>query len=369
MGACASEEEKSGSSKPRASKSSEEKISLNFVLIEDNVTLEDIILPHDATLELVKEVCYAAATEDENSAFKKQLRDSQELDAEQDIAAPDLALRIGGALLTGEDSTLVTLGIADGAVVHVTIDEEARKKRIHGEYVASLGGDLNKAVREQDHQAVSTLLHEHEKGSQEVTKAHIAIAMQDAAQANDVPTLTLLVEAQKDLVNTPAIHNGFTAVHAAAQGNAVDAMQLLLDNNGDPNAQALVTNLRVRGATPIYVAAMNNSTEALTLLLDNGGDANKALSNGATPLHVAQYSKSEESSILLRTRGGVVTPPMPITRGVAAVPVALVVTPLLFVFGGLFLNKNNNRVVLNNTAGRVAGRDVLTQADGSVRAY
>jgi len=183
-----------------------------------------------------------------------------------------------------------------------------------------------------------------------------------------IELLELLLETQCAAVNTAAT-DGYAAVHVAAQNNSIESLRMLLEKGALVGLPARSKNLPRSGASPVYEAAVHNSREALELLCEYEADVNQALYNGSTPLFAARYHRSENAAVYLEGCGAVLRPPMFMLRCVAAVPVAAVAVPLLFVFGGLFLNRHNNRAVLNNSVGRVIGRGVLDGRDGRVCVY
>jgi len=284
------------------------------------------------------------------------------------LAPQDLILSFGGVDLDDMNDTLRALGVTDGAKLHLSIDEDAMGTRLHAEYVVSLQGDLCGAVKREDRRAVQALLE-----TDEVIMSQVTSAMQAAVQTQNIELLQLLLESRSSYVNTPGT-NGFTAVHIAAELNCVEALRVLLSKGGDANMAARCANLWRNGATPVHIASMNNSADALKVLVEHGAAVNSKLSNGATPLFVAKYLNNAEAAMILEQRDGKIQPPFFILRCVAAVPVGIIVAPLLFLWGGLGMCARNNRFVLNNTVGRVIGRSVLRgptydNHDGSIRVY
>ena len=80
-----------------------------------------------------------------------------------------------------------------------------------------------------------------------------------------------------------------TAVHAAAEGGAVQNLGALLDAGGD---------LRARdrdGNTPLHLASrggFSGYADVVRVLLERGADLHRPNARGETPLHVAVYTGS-----------------------------------------------------------------------------
>jgi len=79
---------------------------------------------------------------------------------------------------------------------------------------------------------------------------------------------------------------GFTALHAAVNGNQLAVAKYLLKNGAEVDAQDAL------GQTPLYFAAERGSLELARVLVENGADVNKKSQKSWSPLYAATSSNS-----------------------------------------------------------------------------
>jgi hypothetical protein len=127
-----------------------------------------------------------------------------------------------------------------------------------------------------------------------------------------------LVDAARLLLDRGAAVNGFntegwTPAEAAACGNRVDVLELLLARGASldliPRPWDAAEYYRETG-TPFGVACIFGSVEAATLLLERGSDVEGLDSRGATPLMNALFNGQPRSVRLLLSRGADVERPV-----------------------------------------------------------
>ena len=170
--------------------------------------------------------------------------------------------------------------------------------------------------------------------------ADAALALQDAAERNDVAFLAALLDAGAD-VSAAAGGNGRTALHAAVSSGCLDAAALLLERgaavdavddsgntplhlaaarHGQPSAVALAHLLIEAGAnveavnadfekTPLLVALSqieDSSTDFVEALLDAGANVNAADRANQSALHHAAIYGHPAAVQLLLERGAAV---------------------------------------------------------------
>ena len=126
------------------------------------------------------------------------------------------------------------------------------------------------------------------------------------------------VDAARLLLDRGAAVNGFstggwTPAEAAACGNRVDVLELLLARGASldliPRPWDAAEYYRETG-TPFGVACIFGSVEAATLLLERGSDVEGLDSRGATPLMNALFNGQPRSVRLLLSRGADVERPV-----------------------------------------------------------
>jgi F-type H+-transporting ATPase subunit beta len=137
-------------------------------------------------------------------------------------------------------------------------------------YVALRRGDLSR---------VSELLRQHpelletpqEWGNELVTRgilpfANKASPLITAIELNDLPMMTLLLDAGADVNGTCGCATGESPLWAAVLTNRHTHTRVLLERGADPNQRSAAGNL------PLHLAAMRGFLEITRLLLDHGAD-------------------------------------------------------------------------------------------------
>ncbi len=129
----------------------------------------------------------------------------------------------------------------------------------------------------------------------------IAIAVQAAAKAGDVATLTRLVADHGGLaVRLDGDPGELTALHWAAASGVVDAVRYLLASPvlADPRAA------RNNDFTPLHSAAMLGHAAVCEALLEAGADVNaQTRPQGYAPLHSAAFAGHVEAIRVLLAHG------------------------------------------------------------------
>jgi hypothetical protein len=117
------------------------------------------------------------------------------------------------------------------------------------------------------------------------------------------------VEAARLLLDRGAAVNGFnengewTPAEAAAAGNHVDVLELLLERGASLDLVPRPDVLHQYSGTPFALACIFGRVEAATLLLERGSDIEARDSRGATPLINALLNGQPGSVRLLLSRG------------------------------------------------------------------
>ncbi|XP_071465595.1 ankyrin repeat domain-containing protein 54 isoform X1 [Marmota flaviventris] len=126
-------------------------------------------------------------------------------------------------------------------------------------------------------------------------EVHALKRLRDSANANDVETGSLMLEAGEDsdfkdsqqLLEDgtdpcAADDKGRTALHFASCNGNDQIVQLLLDHGADPNQRDGLGN------TPLHLAACTNHVPVITTLLRGGARVDALDRAGRTPLHLAK---------------------------------------------------------------------------------
>ena len=93
---------------------------------------------------------------------------------------------------------------------------------------------------------------------------------------------------------------GSTPVHWAALNGQTEALRLLLQCGGQPNA------MNKYGVTPVQGAVGNGHTEALRVLLEYGGDPDAASDLGRNPVYLAANNRHLEALALLEASRSII---------------------------------------------------------------
>jgi ankyrin repeat protein len=107
-----------------------------------------------------------------------------------------------------------------------------------------------------------------------------------AIRANDLTTLKALC---RNGVNGVADRLDWTPLHYAALFGSTDAVRIILDAGGDPNAR------NKSQATPLMFAAYN--FDKTRLLVEKRADVDAKASEGSTPLWVASGAPGNEKTV------------------------------------------------------------------------
>lgn len=119
-----------------------------------------------------------------------------------------------------------------------------------------------------------------------------------AAGGNLIAVMKILMNRGVDIHDTSASQ---TAIHAAAAGGHLDAINLLLDSGGNVNNYARTD----RSQTALHAAAAGGHLDAVTLLLDRGAMVNSSSPNkhGQSPLQAAAAGGHTDTVKRLLDRG------------------------------------------------------------------
>ena len=146
---------------------------------------------------------------------------------------------------------------------------------------------LEKERREQ------AALEKKQQEQQAVLEKAGAYSLHDAASKNAYEAVEVLLEQGAD-INAQDKH-GWTPLHHAAWNNAAATAEVLLKQGADIHA----TNKN--GWTPLHWGALNNAADTAEVLLKNGADVNAKNKDGDTPLHhAARNSNYITAEVLLK---------------------------------------------------------------------
>ena len=114
-------------------------------------------------------------------------------------------------------------------------------------------------------------------------------ALMLAANANDLPSANLLIEAGAS-VNRP----NWTPLHYAASKGHTEMMRLLIDND------AYIDSESPNGTTPLMMAAYYATPKAVKLMLEEGADPTLQNKDGQTALDMALSKDKKLSAQYIR---------------------------------------------------------------------
>ena len=136
-------------------------------------------------------------------------------------------------------------------------------------------------------------LEKQQQEQQAVLEKAGAYSLHDAASKNAYEAVEVLLKQGAD-INAQDKH-GWTPLHHAAWNNAADTAEVLLKQGADVHA----TNKN--GWTPLHWGALNNAADTAEVLLKNGADVNAKNKDGDTPLHhAARNSNYITAEVLLK---------------------------------------------------------------------
>ncbi|HET9220543.1 MAG TPA: ankyrin repeat domain-containing protein [Terriglobia bacterium] len=117
----------------------------------------------------------------------------------------------------------------------------------------------------------------------------------DAVKKSEVQTVKSLLTAKVDVNATDV--DGSTALHWAAQRDALELVNVLLAAGANPKAS---TRYKI---TPMYFAAMNGNAAIIERLLKAGVDVNSTIQDGETALMIASLTGKPDAVKVLLDRG------------------------------------------------------------------
>ena len=162
------------------------------------------------------------------------------------------------------------------------LEQAALKKKRQEQQAA-----LEKERREQ------TALKKKQQEQQAVLEKAGAYSLHDAASKNAHEAIEILLKQGAD-INAQDKH-GWTPLHHAAWNNAAATAEVLLKQGADIHA----TNKN--GWTPLHWGALNNAADTAEVLLKNGAEVNAKNKDGDTPLHhAARNSNYITAEVLLK---------------------------------------------------------------------
>ncbi|KAK8999244.1 hypothetical protein V6N11_070420 [Hibiscus sabdariffa] len=150
------------------------------------------------------------------------------------------------------------------------------------------------------------------KGREGVTPFHQAVAMNNLNAVAE-----FLVACPECIVDVNI--RGQTALHIAARGGMVNALQILvhwlrrnIHKDGDVWQNEILNSKDNEGNTVLHVAATNNHPQMIRLLLNRSVDKNLKNSNNLTPLDILQHqANAQEARNILQSAGGLYAADIP----------------------------------------------------------
>ena len=122
-----------------------------------------------------------------------------------------------------------------------------------------------------------------------------AYSLHDAASKNAHEAVEVLLKQGTD-INAQDKH-GWAPLHHAAWNNAAATAEVLLKQGADIHAK------NKNGWTPLHWGALNNAADTAEVLLKNGADVNAKNENGDTPLHHAARNNNHNIAEVLLKNG------------------------------------------------------------------
>lgn len=114
-----------------------------------------------------------------------------------------------------------------------------------------------------------------------LTHTQMSLPLKEASAAGNLPTVRLLLEC--GMSPTHRDHDGWSAIHWAAEEGHVEIVRLLLEAGADPSAVSSY------GTSPLHCAANGGHTSIVNLLLQHQADPIKSTCHGWTALHHAVF--------------------------------------------------------------------------------
>uniref|UniRef100_A0A674AF93 Ankyrin 3 n=1 Tax=Salmo trutta TaxID=8032 RepID=A0A674AF93_SALTR len=106
-----------------------------------------------------------------------------------------------------------------------------------------------------------------------------------ATQGDHINCVQLLL--QNDVPVDDVTNDYLTALHVAAHCGHYKVAKLIVDKKANPNAKAL------NGFTPLHIACKKNRAKVMELLLKHGASIQAVTESGLTPIHVAAFMGHE----------------------------------------------------------------------------
>ena len=171
--------------------------------------------------------------------------------------------------------------------------EQAALEKQRQEQQAALEKERREQAALEKQQQEQALLEKERQEEQAVLEKAGAYSLHDAASKNAHEAVEVLLKQGAD-INAQDKH-GWTPLHHAAWNNAAATAEVLLKQSADIHA----TNKN--GWTPLHWGALNNAADTAEVLLKNGADVNAKNKDGDTPLHhAARNSNYITAEVLLK---------------------------------------------------------------------
>ena len=125
-----------------------------------------------------------------------------------------------------------------------------------------------------------------------------SITIHEACAAGLKEHVQMMIDHKKDVVNELSTHS-FTPLGIAAHFSQEDIVQLLLNNQADPN----IPSQNGFNVYPLHAALAANNTKIAKMLIDSGAEVNVIQQGKITPLHLASQFGNIDIIIRLLEEG------------------------------------------------------------------